>query len=197
MPSFPLTPALSLGERENLRQRVRKPSVSGMRERQSARPPLPKGEGWGEGEGRDRPAIPREDELCPPPDNLPNLSGTSRIPARAPRWAVNTTRSPRVEYYERNAFNRNHRKHMRSYENADITWLAFRDGLGSGECRLWLCPGRSYHFDKSGFIRPSHNRHFSSEHQRGSSVFFSSACCARQTERPVAAPAHLSLPLGT
>jgi len=57
---------LALGERENLRQRVRKPSVSGMLGRRSARPPLPKGEGRGEGEGRNRPAIPREDELCPP-----------------------------------------------------------------------------------------------------------------------------------
>ena len=66
MPSFPLTPALSPGERENLRQRVRKPSVSGMLGRRSARLPLPKGEGWGEGEGRNRPAIPREDELCSP-----------------------------------------------------------------------------------------------------------------------------------
>ena len=36
--------------------------------------PVGRGEGWGEGEGRTRPAIPREDELCPP-DNLPNLSG--------------------------------------------------------------------------------------------------------------------------
>ena len=67
MPSFPLTPALSPGGRENLRQRVRKPSVSGMLGRRSARSPLPKGDGWGEGEGRNRPAIPREDELCPPP----------------------------------------------------------------------------------------------------------------------------------
>ena len=47
---FPLTPALSPRERENLRQRVRKPSVSGMLGRRSARPPLPKGEGRGEGE---------------------------------------------------------------------------------------------------------------------------------------------------
>ena len=39
-------------------------------------PLSPKGEGRrGEGEGRNRPAIPCDDELCPPPDNLPNLSG--------------------------------------------------------------------------------------------------------------------------
>jgi hypothetical protein len=121
MPSFPLTPTLSLGERENLRQRVPKPSVSGILGRRSARPPapearcgmdgplslslspqggrgcrrrergrfrgakrvkrsgdsLPKGEGGGEGEGRHRPAIPCEDERCPP-NSVPNLSGIAR-----------------------------------------------------------------------------------------------------------------------
>ena len=47
---FPLTPALSLGERGNRRQRVREPGASGMFGRRSAGLPLLKGEGWGEGE---------------------------------------------------------------------------------------------------------------------------------------------------
>ena len=77
MPSFPLTPALSLGERENLRQRVRKPSVSGMLGRRSAKPPLPKGEGRGEGEGEIG-LLYRVKTSFAPPDNLPNLSGIAR-----------------------------------------------------------------------------------------------------------------------
>ena len=54
-PSFPLTLTLSLGERE---QRPRNTclahtglanSVAGMAERRATIPPLPWGEGWGEG----------------------------------------------------------------------------------------------------------------------------------------------------
>jgi spermidine synthase len=49
--SFPLTPALSLGERETSRQSSGQTDASGADERRSAALPLPKGEGWGEGEG--------------------------------------------------------------------------------------------------------------------------------------------------
>jgi len=47
---FPLTPALSLGERENRRQLVRRIGAPGFIERRNALLPLPEGEGWGEGE---------------------------------------------------------------------------------------------------------------------------------------------------
>jgi len=49
---FPLTPALSLGEREHLRQRARKAGGAGISERRATWLPLPEGEGRGEGEGR-------------------------------------------------------------------------------------------------------------------------------------------------
>jgi len=48
--SFPLTPALSLRERENCRQSV---GETNRRTKFESRPPLlplPRGEGWGEGE---------------------------------------------------------------------------------------------------------------------------------------------------
>ena len=65
MALFPLTPALSLGERV-----PRAPSAEFATDRWFAdvRPTLlslPKGEGWGEGEGSNRPTIPCEDEFCP------------------------------------------------------------------------------------------------------------------------------------
>ena len=47
---FPLTPALSLGERENPRQRLAAPGAPRTFKRQTAAHPLPKGKGWGEGE---------------------------------------------------------------------------------------------------------------------------------------------------
>jgi hypothetical protein len=53
---FPLTPALSPGERENHRQRLRE---TGTRVNVKGLPsllPLPKGEGWGEGEDDTRQA---------------------------------------------------------------------------------------------------------------------------------------------
>jgi hypothetical protein len=46
----PLTPALSLRERENCPQRLGKCAAPGVFERPPSCPPLPKGEGWGEGE---------------------------------------------------------------------------------------------------------------------------------------------------
>ena len=52
---FPLTPALSLRERENYRQRSGEASTLGIVERLAALPPLPKGEGRGEGEQAARP----------------------------------------------------------------------------------------------------------------------------------------------
>ena len=48
---FPLTPTLSPRERENLRQSVGESEAAGFVERRALVPPLPKGEGWGEGEG--------------------------------------------------------------------------------------------------------------------------------------------------
>ena len=47
---FPLTPALSLRERENYRQRAGKAGMLGIVERLAALHPLPKEEGRGEGE---------------------------------------------------------------------------------------------------------------------------------------------------
>jgi hypothetical protein len=58
--SCPLTPALSLRERESHRQRVGKVRGLGKFERRSECLLLPKGEGWGEGEQRARPASARE-----------------------------------------------------------------------------------------------------------------------------------------
>ncbi len=49
--AFPLTPALSLGKRENHRQRIEESAASRAVEGGATIPPLPKGEGWGEGEG--------------------------------------------------------------------------------------------------------------------------------------------------
>src|SRR5262245_1806739 len=46
---FPLTPALSLGERENSSQRLKYPVLQRFKRAPIAHP-LPKGEGWGEGE---------------------------------------------------------------------------------------------------------------------------------------------------
>jgi hypothetical protein len=53
--AFPLTPALSLRERENYRQRAGEADTLGIVERLAALLPLPKGEGWGEGEQAARP----------------------------------------------------------------------------------------------------------------------------------------------
>ena len=47
---FPLTPALSLRERENRSRRVGEFGALGLFERRPAWLPLPEGEGWGEGE---------------------------------------------------------------------------------------------------------------------------------------------------
>jgi hypothetical protein len=48
--AFPLTPALSLGEREHRRQGLGESTASGMFEQRAAWLPLPEGEGRGEGE---------------------------------------------------------------------------------------------------------------------------------------------------
>ena len=48
--SFPLTPTLSLGEREERHTLQGNRTVSALDARFEIRPPLPKGEGWGEGE---------------------------------------------------------------------------------------------------------------------------------------------------
>src|SRR5438552_2598633 len=54
---FPLTPALSLGERENRRQSVGESETAGVFESRTSLHPLPEGEGRGEGgtETLDRP----------------------------------------------------------------------------------------------------------------------------------------------
>ena len=49
---FPLTPTLSLGERESNRPRAGLNGTLRWVESEAAMPPLPEGEGWGEGEGR-------------------------------------------------------------------------------------------------------------------------------------------------
>ena len=48
--SFPLTPALSLGEREDRCQAVHEPGAVRRAKAPEEVPPLPKGEGRGEGE---------------------------------------------------------------------------------------------------------------------------------------------------
>jgi hypothetical protein len=53
--AFPLTPALSLGERENGRQRLREAGIAGKVERLKSMPPLPR-EGRGEAEQAARPS---------------------------------------------------------------------------------------------------------------------------------------------
>jgi hypothetical protein len=67
--AFPLTPALSLGEREDVRQRVREADTLGTVERLSSVLPLPKGEGWGEGEQAALPSTPFEVAKCPASSN--------------------------------------------------------------------------------------------------------------------------------
>ena len=47
---FPLTPTLSLGEREHQSTVGANPNGLRFADRQAKIPPLPKGEGWGEGE---------------------------------------------------------------------------------------------------------------------------------------------------
>ena len=48
--SFPLTPALSLGEREHRSTARANPNGLRFADRLAKMPPLPEGEGWGEGE---------------------------------------------------------------------------------------------------------------------------------------------------
>jgi DNA repair photolyase len=57
---FPLTPALSLREREGSRQRIGKPTACETFKSGNAWPPLPEGEGWGEGKRDIRPATASE-----------------------------------------------------------------------------------------------------------------------------------------
>src|ERR1035437_10064151 len=54
--AFPLPPALSLGERENGRQRLREAGIAGKVERLKSIPPLPRVESRGEGEQAARPS---------------------------------------------------------------------------------------------------------------------------------------------
>ena len=55
---FPLTPALSLGERENRSQSLDNPSRGRFSDARAVMLPLPKGEGRGEGEQTVRPPRP-------------------------------------------------------------------------------------------------------------------------------------------
>jgi Acyl-protein synthetase, LuxE len=73
--SFPLTPALSSGEREPRRPRVQTPGAPEMPARRDAVLPLPEGEGWGEGERSTR-----------PPGATPSAIASERI-FRFPSWA--------------------------------------------------------------------------------------------------------------
>ena len=69
--SFPLTPALSSGERENRGSALDVSEALDLVESGNACLPLPKGEGWGEGE----PGIPVA-TVPPPLKNCPNSSAS-------------------------------------------------------------------------------------------------------------------------
>jgi len=73
--SFPLTPSLSLREREDRRPRVQTPGAPGQRAKRDATLPLPKGEGWGEG----------EQSACPP--SAASLAIALERIFRFPPWA--------------------------------------------------------------------------------------------------------------
>src|ERR1035441_1677488 len=62
---FPLTPALSLKEREKLWQRIGQPGASSIFERRAVMLPLPEGEGRGEGEQAAPCARPFDLTECP------------------------------------------------------------------------------------------------------------------------------------
>jgi len=71
---FPLTPALSLGEREDHFQRFEGSDAPGMIERRATCLPLPKGEGRGEGEERIRPLAAKALKPSPLSEPLPTRS---------------------------------------------------------------------------------------------------------------------------
>ena len=77
--SVPFTPALSLREREDLRQLIANAAFRNLGD--EVRGPLfPEEEGRGEGEGRHRPALPSEDDLCTPRRRC--KSGGAFLPGR-------------------------------------------------------------------------------------------------------------------
>jgi len=71
---FPLTPALSPGERESRRQSLREPEAPSFLPGRDRIPPLPKGEGRGEGE-----ATVRQPESSNPADDSPTTEGRESL----------------------------------------------------------------------------------------------------------------------
>jgi len=77
--SFPLTPALSLGERGNRSPSTGRPAPREFEETRAERLPLPKGEGWGEGEQRAH--------LSGAPPAFAGVPDNPERPLRFPPWA--------------------------------------------------------------------------------------------------------------
>ena len=80
--SFPLTPALSLGEREDHRPRVQMPGAWGKLASRDAALPLPKGEGRGEGEQSARP--PSTATLATAPERIFHFPHWARVQIVSP-----------------------------------------------------------------------------------------------------------------
>ena len=76
--SFPLTPALSLGERGNRSRSADKRAPREFDETWAGKLPLPEGEGWGEGEQRAHP---------PSAAAFAGISGSAKRPFHFPSWA--------------------------------------------------------------------------------------------------------------
>src|ERR1035437_6546774 len=90
---FPLTPALSPRERENSRQSVGESEATGAWARRLVALPLPKGEGWGEGEQRLRSPVSTD---VPKPPRRCAIGGAQRRRAKQravlKTWKVRETR---------------------------------------------------------------------------------------------------------
>src|SRR6266702_7499891 len=112
--AFPLTPALSLGERENRPPRLRESRAPQLVAARDAESPLPKGEGQGEGEpdaanqngwtilARSIRPAPRLDNQCSPKTNLPTrFKNDQRSPPSALVFRVLLPPHPTLSLGER------------------------------------------------------------------------------------------------